>query len=93
MKHLPQNRELMMLLGGDGALNLYKYHYPDQRRVKDDSGEDVGVAGTIELLSTKSMSSQPICSFDWSPDKQGLCCMGSFDQCIRVGFVTKLNKV
>ena len=93
VKHLPQNRELMMLLGGDGALNLYKYHYPDQRRVKDDGGEDVGVAGTIELLSTKSMSSQPICSFDWSPDKQGLCCMGSFDQCIRVGFVTKLNKV
>ena len=93
VKHLPQNREVMMLLGGDGALNLYKYHYPDQRQVKDDNGEEVGVAGTIELLSTKSMSSQPICSFDWSPDKQGLCCMGSFDQCIRVGFVTKLHKV
>ena len=93
VKHLPQNREVMMLLGGDGALNLYKYHYPDQRAKKDENGEDVGVAGTIEHLACKSMSSQPICSFDWSPDKQGLCCMGSFDQCVRVGYVTKLNKL
>ena len=34
-KHLPQNREVSMVLGGDGSLMLYKYQYPDQRVVKD----------------------------------------------------------
>jgi hypothetical protein len=32
--HLPQNREISMLGAGDGTLYLYKYHYPDQRKVK-----------------------------------------------------------
>lgn len=32
--HLPQNREVMMVSSGDGTLYLYKYHYPDQRRIK-----------------------------------------------------------
>eukprot|EP00983_Pelagomonas_calceolata_P064064 1147965-Pelagomonas_calceolata.AAC.6 len=32
--HLPQNREIMMVSSGDGTLYLYKYHYPDQRRIK-----------------------------------------------------------
>ena len=36
---------------------------------------------------------QPINSFDWSPDKEGLCVMGSYDQSVRVAIVTKLNKV
>ncbi len=31
---LPQNRELMMVSSGDGSLHLYKYHYPDQRKIK-----------------------------------------------------------
>lgn len=32
--HLPQNREVFMVGGGDGSLYLYKYHYPDQRQIK-----------------------------------------------------------
>jgi hypothetical protein len=39
------------------------------------------------------VSTQPINSFDWSPDKEGLACCGSFDQCVRVVVVTKLNKI
>jgi len=35
VKHVPQNRDLMVTLGGNGALNLYKYHYPSQRSVKN----------------------------------------------------------
>lgn len=70
-----------------------RYHYPDQRRVKDPDNKPMGVAGTMELLATKNLSTQPICCFDWSPDKEGLCVMGSFDQAIRVAVVTKLNKV
>ena len=34
ISHLPQNREISMLGAGDGSLYLYKYHYPDQRKVK-----------------------------------------------------------
>jgi WD40 repeat protein len=82
-----------MLGAGDGTLYLYKYHYPDQRKVKDHEGVELGVAGSVELLSTRNFSSQPIASFDWSPDKEGLFVCGSFDQSIRVGVVTKLNKV
>ena len=33
-QHLPQNREVFMVSAGDGNLYLYKYHYPDQRKVK-----------------------------------------------------------
>jgi hypothetical protein len=32
-------------------------------------------------------------AFDWSPDKEGLCVMGSYDQSVRVCVVTKLNKL
>ena len=34
---------------------------------------------------------QPICSFDWSPDKEGLAVMGVLDQTVRVLICTKLN--
>ena len=78
---------------GDGNCSLYRYHYPDQRRVKDPDGNPMGVAGTVELVATKNLSTQPICAFDWSPDKEGLCVMASFDQTVRVGVVTKLNKL
>lgn len=61
--------------------------------LQDQDGKDLGVAGSLEQLSTRVLSSQPINSFDWSPDKQGLFVCGSFDQCLRVGFVTKLNKL
>jgi hypothetical protein len=27
IRHLPQNRDLFTTLGGNGALNIYKYHY------------------------------------------------------------------
>ena len=91
-RHLPQNRDLFVCCGGDGSLSLYKYHYPDQRQVKDAQNVPYGVAGTVSLLASKAVSTQPICSFDWSPDKEGLAVMGSFDQAVRVAIVTKLNK-
>lgn len=30
-RHLPQNRDLWMTSGGNGGVNLYRYHYPAQR--------------------------------------------------------------
>lgn len=32
--HLPQNRDVTMVASGDGSLSLWKYQYPDQRKVK-----------------------------------------------------------
>lgn len=30
-RHLPQNRDVFMVTGGDGSLALFRYRYPDQR--------------------------------------------------------------
>ncbi len=92
-KHLPQNRDVWMTCGGNGSLNLYKYRYPDQRSVKDAEGAERGVVGDAELLNSKRIAELPIVSFDWSPDKQGLCVMSSLDQHVRVGIVSKLEKL
>lgn len=67
--------------------------YPAQRSRKDSDGVDVGVAGSVNLLQNATLSTQPIASLDWSPDKQGLCVCSGFDQSVRVLIVTKLNVV
>ena len=36
-----------MTLGGNGALNLYKYNYPNQRSLKDPDGNERGVMGRV----------------------------------------------
>ncbi|RKO97370.1 hypothetical protein CXG81DRAFT_26856 [Caulochytrium protostelioides] len=92
-KHLPQNREIFMTAGGDGALNLYRYEYPAQRTRRDaDGAHDEGVAGTLQLLNTNVFAEQPIAHIDWSPDKEGLCAFTAFDQTIRVAVVTRLRE-
>ena len=92
-QHLPQNRDVSMVCAGDGTLYMYKYHYPDQRRVKDPDGLWMGVAGTVELVTSKNFSTQPIGSFDWHPDKAGLFVCSAFDQHLRVGMATRLNSI
>lgn len=47
--------------------------------------------GSVSLLQNVTLSTQPICGFDWSPDKMGLAVCGAFDQTLRVVIVTKLN--
>lgn len=91
-RHLPQNRDLFMTGGGNGGLNVYKYSYPSSRTKQDADGRDMGVAGTVELLNSRVVSTQPIVSFDWSPDKEGLCVFACLDQTVRVSIVTKLHK-
>lgn len=58
---------------------------------KDEKGQEMGVAGSLQLLQNVGLSTQPISSFDWSPDKLGLAVSTSFDQTLRVILVTKLN--
>ncbi|XP_028024226.1 dynein axonemal assembly factor 10 isoform X2 [Balaenoptera acutorostrata] len=93
VRHLPQSRELFLTAGGAGSLHLWKYEYPIQRSKKDSEGVEMGVAGSVSLLQNVTLSTQPISSLDWSPDKRGLCICSSFDQMVRVLIVTKLNKI
>lgn len=91
-RHLPQNRDIWMTCGGNGGLNIYRYSYPSKRTAKDKDGLLKGVIGEVELLNSRIISSQPVVSFNWSPDKEGLACMAVLDQTIRVAIVTKLKK-
>ena len=52
---------------------------------------DQGVLGQVQLLQKKTFSTQPVASFDWNSDKEGLCVMGCLDQTVRVLICTKLN--
>ncbi|XP_065256736.1 dynein axonemal assembly factor 10 isoform X2 [Emys orbicularis] len=93
VRHLPQNRDIFITSGGAGSLHLWKYEYPAQRSKKDSEGVEMGVAGSVSLLQNVTLSTQPISSLDWSPDKRGLCVCSAFDQTVRVLIVTKLSKI
>jgi WD40 repeat protein len=56
VRHLPQNRDIFGTLGGNGALNIYKYHYPANRSLKDVDGIPQGVVGRVELLNDKVLA-------------------------------------
>ncbi|ESS30349.1 putative WD repeat-containing protein 92 [Toxoplasma gondii GAB2-2007-GAL-DOM2] len=89
---LPQNREIFATCAGNGQLALHRYSYPKQRVVADaETGLERGVVGTCERLNDKDASTQPLVSFDWHPNKLGLCAFASLDQAVRVYIVTKLN--
>ncbi|KAF1777619.1 WD40-repeat-containing domain [Phytophthora cactorum] len=88
-RFLPQNRDLFMTGGGNGGFN---FHYPLSRTAKDSDGRLYGVCGSVELLNSRVLSTQPIVSMDWSPDREGLCTLACLDQTVRVYIVTKTNK-
>jgi WD40 repeat protein len=90
--HLPQNRDIFMTAGGNGSLHLWKYKYPGKRVEKMEDGTEQGVAGDVIELNRVSSSTQPIFSFEWSADKEGLCLTTAADQTLRVMIVTRLNK-
>ena len=73
-----------------GAADTRFFSY-GHRTTKMADGSLCGVAGTVEELSDAYLSSQPICAFDWSPDRLGLFCCAALDQCLRVGIVTRLQ--
>ena len=91
VRHLPQNREIFVTCGGGGSLCLWKYNYPEKRKLADADGIEQGVVGNLTLLQNTVLSTQPVSSLDWSPDKQGLAVCTAFDQCLRVIITTKLN--
>ena len=70
---------------------MFNSNYPSKRVNKGEDGQEVGVMGSVELIQNTALSTQPISSFDWSPDKQGLCVCTAFDQTLRVLITTRLN--
>jgi hypothetical protein len=68
-------------------------NYPPSRVVKDSNGQEMGVPGSLQLLQNVGLSTQPLSSFDWSPDKSGLAVCTAFDQTLRVVVSTKLNTI
>jgi len=91
--HLPQNRDIFLTTGGNGGLNIYKYHYPPKRMgTHPEDGAPIGIAGGAELLNSRVVSTQPVVGLDWSAEYEGLCCAASLDQTLRIFIVTKLNK-
>ena len=92
--YLPQNREIMATNDGSGNIALYKYAYPGNRVQKDQEGNDIGVAGSLEsVCPSQNFSSQPIMSFNWHPQKRGLGVLVSLDQQIKIAIVTKLETI
>lgn len=91
VKHLPQNRDLFVSLGGNGGINLYKYNYPNQRSVKDENDIEKGVIGSLDLLNSKEITTQPIVSLEWHPDKLGLAGLVALDQTVKLYLCTRLN--
>jgi len=91
VKHLPQNRDIFAIQGGNGALVLYKYNYPSQRSVEASDNKPRGIIGNVEKLNEKEIATQPISSFDWNKDKLGLGVGCALDQQVKVVLVTKLN--
>jgi len=47
---------LFTTLGGNGHLNLFKYHYPQNRSIKDENDLPIGVVGRVELLNEKKIA-------------------------------------
>ncbi|XP_062128582.1 dynein axonemal assembly factor 10 [Drosophila sulfurigaster albostrigata] len=91
VRHLPQNRDVFLTGSGTGSIRLWKYDYPDRRVIENSDGAKEGVAGKLQMVSAVTLSSQPVHSFDWHPDKLGLAVAGAFDQSVRVLITTKLN--
>ncbi|EDW19071.1 dynein axonemal assembly factor 10 [Drosophila mojavensis] len=91
VRHVPQNRDVFLTGSGTGSIRLWKYEYPDRRVFQDADGNKEGVAGKLHMISAVTLSSQPVHSFDWHPDKLGLAVAGAFDQSVRVLITTKLN--
>ena len=59
--------------------------------VQDAEGQAMGVVGSADQICERSISSQPVAAFDWSPDKAGVFVAAAFDQTLRVGVVTQVG--
>ena len=57
-RHLPQNRDVFMTTGGNGSLELWKYSYPQQRKIKEKDGHDKGVLGEVQRVAVAAIAAR-----------------------------------
>ena len=92
-RFLHQNKDVLVTMGGGGAVSLWKYNYTAKTHNKDHH-EDIlqdGMTGKLEKLCECQIAEQPVTGFDWSPDKLGLAVATAFDQKVRLVIFTRLN--
>ena len=66
-KFLPNKKDMLVSLGGDGNLNLYKY---EENELKN--------------INSNNICNAPIIGFDWHLMKNGLACLVSLDNTVRI---------
>ena len=92
-KFLPQNKDTFISMGGNGGVSLYKYIYPMKKFILDENNMPKGNVGTLSIIKTKKISSQPIVGFDWHQEKTGLASLISLDNTLKVFYFTKLTTI
>eukprot|EP00026_Physarum_polycephalum_P008488 Phypoly_transcript_08576.p1 GENE.Phypoly_transcript_08576~~Phypoly_transcript_08576.p1 ORF type:complete len:354 (+),score=44.01 Phypoly_transcript_08576:43-1104(+) len=93
VQHSPFNRDVFITCGGNGSVNLYKYTYPAQRSKKDSKGIPYGIVGSVTCVVSSQVAEQPIISYDWNLNFEGLACGAALDQTLKVIVVPKLHLV
>ncbi|KAH0795703.1 WD repeat-containing protein 92 [Histomonas meleagridis] len=77
VQRCPQKKDIIATTGGSGELIIWK---KDKKEIK------------LDKIASSQLSTQPISSFDWHPDKEGLAITSAFDQTVRILYVTHLNE-
>lgn len=75
--HCPQFKDAFATTGASGNVAIWKKEPKSLKSTR---------------IATLPVSSQPVSSFDWHPDKEGLGIMAVYDQTIRIVIVTNLRK-
>ena len=90
-KFVPQRRDIFVSLGGNGSLNIYKFHNSDFNC--DEIGSSNKENRKLKLINSHKISTQPIIGFDWHSIKFGLSCLVAFDRTVKICTINKLNLI
>ena len=74
-KFFPHERDIFVSLGGDGNLNFYNY---DKNLFINNNNDKLNV------VAYNNICSSPIIGFDWHLIKNGLACLISLDNTVRI---------
>ena len=88
-RYLKQNKDIIVTYDGSGAVKIWKHRLSKESALPSDC--DNGHTKGLEKLQDCQISTQPISSFDWSPDMLGLAVSTSFDQKVRLLAFTNME--
>lgn len=76
VQHCPQRRDVLATTGAGGEVIIWRKNKKDLK---------------LDRVCSSQLSTQPIASFDWHPDKEGLAVLSAYDQTVRIIFATHLR--